>query len=832
MKIFRIITVLSMFLTFLSLSANAQLTYWVFDDSYASATDDVSYSDNGQSGIYTMFISTNGYTTGARISANVTVTADNNRFGINAADYAQFYFFNAPGSPAGSTYSLSLNNNTEAGILVNQNSGLYISSGNVVITNTQANAGAAGIKSYGNVSVTGVNDVNLTLAGHKDGGAGIYADKYIPDSEENFGGDGEPPVPAAAYVEIDGMRKITISDNSTGVMVLNGSTVTIKNSDLEMEGNTADFVLTGEASLLEISGSSPSLRKNAQFISSAVNFSMGQGTAVNIADMNITTDADIMALLEDGAVLTVDNSSIELSGGGSLFKARGDNNGVVLNNAAVTADSIIAADTDNFTLTSNNSALTGGINGNANFNLTGGSLTLTMNSSVSSITADNTAIYLSPSDKNVFNTLAVSNYTAVNNPVIHIYSALNQNNSSKTDKLYLEGDAAGHSYLQVYNKGGVAGLTKGDGILVIESETANNADFSVLGGKVDTGGYEYLLYKGSLTAGVNEYNWYLRSTGKYTEAFKSIVNTPSMAAVMAKTGMNELNKRLGDLRNFNNAQNKHGAWGRAYLKKVTVSDLTDTDITMFGAEAGYDFMFENEGDGRFYAGVMAGYLINSDTKTEQDNGFTADGDGAAPSIGAYATWINDNGVFIDFAVRNFWTELDMTSYASDSTPITYKPKRVITAFSAEAGKQFVKEMDNGGFLRLEPKAELMFSSASGKNITAGTGLNISYDGTTYFSGKIGVLAGYAKKRSNGLMFEPVAQISYAHEFDGKGDVEYGGVKYESDLSGGAFEGMLGLNMHFGQNAYLYVQGSYEAGSVIKGFGANAGFRMGFGGSAD
>ena len=91
-----------------------------------------------------------------------------------------------------------------------------------------------------------------------------------------------------------------------------------------------------------------------------------------------------------------------------------------------------------------------------------------------------------------------------------------------------------------------------------------------------------------------------------------------------------------------------------------------------------------------------------------------------------------------------------------------------------------------------------------------------------------VLLSYNAMRSNGLLIEPLLELAYRYEFDGKDKVTYGGATAESDLKGGVFEVNAGLNMQLTDNLYWYGLGSYEASDKVKGWGVHAGIRYAFG----
>ncbi|MGB3123406.1 MAG: autotransporter outer membrane beta-barrel domain-containing protein, partial [Pseudomonas sp.] len=86
--------------------------------------------------------------------------------------------------------------------------------------------------------------------------------------------------------------------------------------------------------------------------------------------------------------------------------------------------------------------------------------------------------------------------------------------TSATDKLVVsDGTLSGHTQLAVTNLGGAGGFTANNGIEVVQAlnGAVSSNDAFALKGSVSAGAYEYLLFKGGVTAGT-ENNWYLRSS--------------------------------------------------------------------------------------------------------------------------------------------------------------------------------------------------------------------------------------------------------------------------------------------------------------------------------
>ena len=425
------------------------------------------------------------------------------------------------------------------------------------------------------------------------------------------------------------------------------------------------------------------------------------------------------------------------------------------------------------------------------------------------------------------NTLGIENLSA-NNAVFNMNVDLE---TQTADKLNITDSYSGNANLKLTNVAPTAQATTGDGIKLVEfADSATvNGTFDLLGGKWDEGGYVYKLAQG--TAAGTGRDYYLRFTQELTDTFKTMLNVPIVNVLIAQTGMNSLQKRLGDLRAMDNTQAKQGVWVRSYYKDMTVDDLIKTDANLFGAEAGYDWLFRAEEPTKLYAGVLVGFVSTRNIKTKKSNGMYDKGDGEAPGVGVYATLLNENGWFVDMAARNFWSKLDMKNHSATGTELAYKPNRNVLAASMEVGKSINNELARNKFIRLEPKVEVGYMHASAENASVGnTGNDIRYNAANYVNAKAGVLLAYNAVRDNGLLIEPLLELAYRYEFSGKGDISYAGATEKSDLSGGTLEVNAGLDMQLTKNLYWYGLGSYEAGNKVKGWGVYAGIRYAFGGA--
>lgn len=86
--------------------------------------------------------------------------------------------------------------------------------------------------------------------------------------------------------------------------------------------------------------------------------------------------------------------------------------------------------------------------------------------------------------------------------------------TSASDKLVVsQGSISGNTQLGVTNLGGQGGLTRANGIGVVQAlnGATSTTDAFALKGSLSAGAYQYYLFKGGVTAGT-ENNWYLRSS--------------------------------------------------------------------------------------------------------------------------------------------------------------------------------------------------------------------------------------------------------------------------------------------------------------------------------
>ena len=392
-------------------------------------------------------------------------------------------------------------------------------------------------------------------------------------------------------------------------------------------------------------------------------------------------------------------------------------------------------------------------------------------------------------------------------------------NPSLSDQVIIaQSHSSGNTLIHLKNNGTPVPLSSPVLLVKYNDGASVSGTFSLKGGKWDIGMNSYVLTRGG-DSGANDY--YLTGTEEKTPLGKTITDVPKMAGTALKVTFNSLQKRLGELRMMGSEDDNQGTWGRSYYKSITVKGENDTDMTVYGTEAGYDYRL---GDG-LYLGLMAGTMSAGDIKSEGK----VSGSGSGFSGGAYMTYLSDSDWFMDFTLRGGTNKMDMSVYSeSEDAWLNFSPERSFISFSAEYGKSFDLTSRGEGW-KFEPKAEMQYMSVGSAKASVENGLgNVEYEGSGQITAIGTVNAAYSFRRANGLLSQPYAEIMYSQNIGGEENIKYSGNTEKTDNAGGTFEARLGINMQVSPQLYWHAAASIEAGSKISAIGADAGIRYMFG----
>ncbi|MEN6274871.1 autotransporter outer membrane beta-barrel domain-containing protein [Bordetella pertussis] len=289
---------------------------------------------------------------------------------------------------------------------------------------------------------------------------------------------------------------------------------------------------------------------------------------------------------------------------------------------------------------------------------------------------------------------------------------------------------------------------------------------------------------------------YVPGTRTLTPTANAAVGTASAAQGLWQAEMNALSKRMGELRLTPVAG---GVWGRAFGRRQDVDNRVSREFrqTISGFELGADTALP-VADGRWHVGAVAGY---TNGRIKFDRGGTGDDDSV--HVGAYATYIEDGGFYMDGIVR---VSRIRHAFKVDDA----KGRRVRGQYRGNgvgASLELVKRFTWPVALYVEPQLEVAAFHAQGADYTASNGLRIKDDGTNSMLGRLGLHVGRQFDLGDGRVVQPYMKLSWVQEFDGKGTVRTNDIRHKVRLDGGRTELAVGVASQLGKHGSLF--GSYE-----------------------
>ncbi|PIT48664.1 autotransporter family protein, partial [Snodgrassella alvi] len=278
-----------------------------------------------------------------------------------------------------------------------------------------------------------------------------------------------------------------------------------------------------------------------------------------------------------------------------------------------------------------------------------------------------------------------------------------------TDKLLITGDATGTTSVAVHNDGGLGadtGDTDGIDIINVEGISEDEA-FSLAGGHVDAGAFEYRLSKGDTDGEGND--WYLRSRVVDPTSSKSKVlyrkEVPLYAAVGAQLRqadsimLGNMHQRLG-----NSAQSdSHMSWGRVIASRTDIQQNGAADARSKGDYAGLQLGSDIWQHNGWHVGGYLGYLhgdLDVDGFASGVNGRVGNNATKSYFLGAYGNYTHDNGAYVDLVLQGARHNVDIKP---DGNTNSKQKGHGVTA-SVEAGKPF--SLGNSAW-KLEPQAQIV-----------------------------------------------------------------------------------------------------------------------------
>ncbi len=287
-----------------------------------------------------------------------------------------------------------------------------------------------------------------------------------------------------------------------------------------------------------------------------------------------------------------------------------------------------------------------------------------------------------------------------------------------------------------------------------------------------------------------------------------IAEMSSLALMTWRQENNDMNKRLGELRNSNG---EHGIWTRMTRGESKYNSIKN----QYNAyQIGYD-----EKVGSDKAWTVGAALTYTEGKSTFVKG---SGENTHKGFAIYGSKLNEDGSFIDLIAKysRLENEFEISKAEGDKAQGDYDTNGY--SISAEYGKR----LEQGNGFWIEPQVELTYGLVEDVNYIVG-GRHLAQDDIESLVGRVGFSLGKDIKQGNVYV-----RASYLYDFDGetKAVVSKNGIyeTFEQDLGGGWFEVGVGTNYNLSDATYLYfdVEKTY-GGDVATPWQWNAGVRYSF-----
>ena len=593
---------------------------------------------------------------------------------------------------------------------------------------------------------------------------------------------------------------------------LNNSTVTMHNSKVLMGDNNQDSILEA--------------------------FALNQKSKLTLNNVNITSNNDSSIFVYEAEnqarpELIVNNSNVSIPQGGIIGLRSGvgevinSHFSATFNNSAISGFALTGAEsiklsgteslTENIQLTFNNSTVSG--------------VTTTDSNSVLNLNLNNSnwTTKAFTDEDGVVQTTSLTNL-ALNNGVVNLANDnyqgiivrgnltgsgtfnLNTNIAeNKSDKIVVKGTAEGNHKIGVTNQG----ANVADGKVTLVETNGGNAAFSLTNpnNRVDLGAYQYFLTK-------EGNNWVLANSKNAVTPTPPVapvtpvtpskqVVTPSKPAVTPSTpvvppavlpsapllsdlanaqvslhqaqlllvedDLSGIHQRLGEVKNGE----KGNVWVRNVNSRQKLAALSTGESETSGFKQNVHSL-QVGADAAVTDNLRVGGFVGRSQANVDFNGYYGDGKVRSNSVGLYAAYLADNGIYVDNIVK--YSRLHANS--------NHTEKRHYNAYtiSSELGKRFSLAND----WTITPQAQIAWTHISSQG---------NEDSLSSVYSRIGLRVAKGFALSNGWNLQPYAEVNAITSKNRSSKIHYTNSALDVASSRGRFESAVGLNAGFANHRF-------------------------------
>ena len=599
---------------------------------------------------------------------------------------------------------------------------------------------------------------------------------------------------------------------------LNNSTVTMQNSKVLISDSNQDSILEA--------------------------FALNQKSKLILNNVNITSNNDSSIFVYEAEnqarpELIVNNSNVSIPQGGIIGLRSGVgevinshfsatfNNSTISGFALTGAESIKLSDTksltENIQLTFNNSTVSGvtttDSNSVLNLNLNNSNWTtkaftdedgVVQTTSLTNLVLNNGVVNLA--NDNYQGIIVRGNLTG--SGTFNLNTNIAEN---KSDKIVVKGTAEGNHKIGVTNQG----ANVADGKVTLVETNGGNAAFSLTNpnNRVDLGAYQYFLTK-------EGNNWVLANSKNAVTPTPPVapvtpskqVVTPSKPAVTPSTpvvtpsnqvvpstdpvlpstpllsdlanaqvslrqaqlllvedDLSGIHQRLGEVKNGE----KGNVWVRNVNSRQKLAALSTGESETSGLKQNVHSL-QVGADAAVTDNLRVGGFVGRSQANVDFNGDYGDGKVRSNSVGLYAAYLADNGIYVDNIVK--YSRLHANS--------DHTEKRHYNAYtiSSELGKRFSLASD----WTITPQAQLAWTHISSQE---------NEDSLSSVYSRIGLRVAKGFALSNGWNLQPYAEVNAITSKNRSSKIHYTNSALDVASSRGRFESAVGLNAGFANHRF-------------------------------
>lgn len=698
-------------------------------------------------------------------------------------------------------------------------------------------------KAFPESSVFELRDANLKF---HTGNINLFKGLSTVNEEgESVSGNSAFELQSNSTIDIDSVSIVSLAEESIGYQLFDKSTANITNSSIFLgEGNST--AVDAENSALNIKNLNITLQPAGSDKSTTIAY-ISENTTLNIEDSLLTIEAKGqskgLGFVLDGGMTNITNSNIENNTGDIVIftnkqDSRDETNNyssttVNLKNTKIPDAKVLVglnmpdlADTDlsegektsspRFVLNADNSQLNGAVKQYDGTNKTPVTLNLTNNTTWDLVdNSEVTDLHLNNSAVSLTNTNApYATLTITGNLTGSGTFNLNTNIAeNKSDKIVVKGTAEGNHKIGVTNQG----ANIADGKVTLVETNGGNAAFSLTNpnNRVDLGAYQYFLTK-------EGNNWVLANSKNAVTPTPPVapvtpskpVVTPSKPEVtpsdpvvppadlpstpllsdlanvqvslrqaqllLVEDDLNGIHQRLGEMKN--------GEKGNVWVHNVNSRQKLDALSTGKRETSGFKqnvHGLQVGADAAVTDNLRVGGFVGRSQANVDFNGHYGDGKVRSNSVGLYAAYLADNGIYVDNIVK--YSRLHANS--------DHTKKRHYNAYtiSSELGKRFNLAND----WTITPQVQLAWTHISSQeNEDSLSSIYSKEDSLSSVYSRIGLRVAKGFTLSNGWNLQPYAEVNAITSKNRSSKIHYADGALDVASSRGRFESAVGLNAGF------------------------------------